>query len=112
MRERVAQNLAAVLNARPEHDAVDVFGLSDSAMLRPSKSQTKNLGDAMLASIVRYEPRLADPQVVALGSRDSIWIDYEARGSIDGEQAAYLLRYSVIFRNVVVVDRSASKERA
>ncbi len=109
-RERVAQNLSSVLNARPEYDGVTVFGLSDSAMLGPSKSQSQNLADAMLAAITRYEPRLASPQVVTLGRRDSIWIDYEARGRVDGESAAFLLRYSVIFRNVVVIDR-ASKER-
>lgn len=109
LRERIAQNLAAVLNARPWFEGVTVYGLSDSAMLGPSKSQTNNLALAMRSAIEQYEPRLAQPQVLALGTRDSIWIEFEARGTVEGASVAYLLRYSVVFRNVVVAERGAKE---
>lgn len=109
MRERIAQNLAAVLNARPWFEGVTVYGLSDSAMLGPTRSQVDNLALAMRAAIEQYEPRLAQPQVRAIGGRDSIWIEFEARGAVEGASVAYLLRYSVVFRNVVVAERGAKE---
>jgi predicted component of type VI protein secretion system len=113
LREQIARNLEAVLNARRGFDSVvEVYGVSEPERIDRAPSALRALEAEMTELVRKYEPRVEGASVRCVGRRGSLHAEFSLEGSVDGEKTSFALRYSIVFRNVVVVGEDrASGER-
>lgn len=99
----VAENLGHVLNTRKGCGSVfPEFGLGDYESAPNTHDAVIVLGKELRAVVLRYEPRLAAPEVTLLGRYGYRMIRFTITGLVDGEPQAFAVDVNTSDRHVDV----------
>lgn len=99
----VAENLGHVLNTRKGCGSVlPEFGLGDYEDAPNTHDAVIVLGKELRAVVLRYEPRLAEPEVTLLGRHGYRMIRFSITGLVDGQPQAFAVDVNTSDRHVHV----------
>ena len=99
----VAENLGHVLNTRKGCGSVlPEFGLGDYEDAPNTHEAVLVLGKELRAVVLRYEPRLAEPEVTLLGRHGYRMIRFSITGLVDAQPQAFTVDVNTSDRHVDV----------
>ena len=103
----IARNLQAVLNARRDYAAAQVFGLGDHNVYEWPKPRLDAMMADMTEQVRRFEPRLHAPAVRYAGHEGTLWVRFEITGAVLGAPQTFKVLFHVILRTAKVTAPAA-----
>ncbi|MFE8598422.1 GPW/gp25 family protein [Archangium violaceum] len=100
---QVRQNLESVLNTKEGFGYfVQGFGVGNYLEKLGTRQLMTTLNDELLHAVVRFEPRLREPELKLRGRDSGLWLHFVLTGELNGEPCSLRLLFHTVSGRVRV----------
>ncbi|KFA87775.1 GPW/gp25 family protein [Archangium violaceum] len=100
---QVRQNLEAVLNTKEGYGYfVQGFGVGNYLEKLGTRQLMTTLNDELLHTVVRFEPRLREPELKLRGRDSGLWLHFVLTGELNGEPCSLRILFHTVSGRVRV----------